>query len=587
MGGLLRSMGSRQRNAAPPGRDSYLEDFDRPGHKKHGPGRTILGLLVFICVVAGALVAADYGLNSGRIHGGVQVGTVPLGGKTPAEARKTIEERTTGALEQFELKGPEGFELAAEEIGVNFDVAASVQEAYSVGRRGNVWNRISERARASVSTITVPPKVDYQPEAARSKVENLADRLNQEPVEAQVEIIGSEVQVSGSSAGYKMNVPATVENVNRAVEDMTGEAEISGEMLAPEVTTREAQRAADKAREAMSGDLVLEAEGQTWTVSPADVGYALEVARRAGEMQVSLDRDRLKERLQNVYAALTAEPAEAGYDVTGTQVTVIPGQTGKSIQEEKLLGAIEAGIFEGRRTYRVPVVTAEPDLTTAEAEAMKPTRMLSRYRTNYAIVDDGPGRVKNLRIASKAINGTLLAPGEVFSANEILAPLDYYPTKVFINGKVDKADGGGLCQVASTLYMATNFAGLDVVERYPHYAELPYIRPGFDATVWFGSLDYKFQNDTDAYVLVREYVGNDGYIYAEIWGQPTGKEVSMYSEQVDSGPNSSTWVTYKTITQNGRTLFDGVLHRDTYEGIVDTDGKTVPPSEVPTAPVNP
>ena len=587
MGGLLRSVDSRQRKSESPGRDRDLENFNRPGRKKYGAVWVILGLVVALLVAAGALVAADYGLNSGRIHSGVQLGTVPLGGKTPAEARQALEERTTGALQRIELKGPEDFELGAEEIGVNFDVAASVQEAYSVGREGNVLERISERVRASIGTITVPPEVDYRPGVARTKVENLAARLDEEPVEAQVEIIGSEAQVSGSSAGYEMNVPATVENVNRAVEDMTGEAEIVGETLEPKITTQEAETAAEKAREAMSGDLTLEYEGQTWTLSPADVGYALEIAQRDSGLKVSLSRDRLKERLQGVYADLTAEPAEAGYDVSGNQVTATPGQTGRSIQEKDLLGAIEAGIFEGRRTYQVPVVTVEPELTTAEAEAMKPTRMLSRYRTNYAIVDDGPKRVKNLRIASRAIDGTLLAPSEVFSANETLSPLDYYPTKVFINGKVDKADGGGLCQVASTLYMATNFAGLDVVERYPHYAELPYIRPGFDATVWFGSLDYKFQNDTDAYVMVREYVGDDGYIYAEIWGQPTGKEVSMYSEQVDSGPNTSTWVTYKTITQNGNTLFDGVLHRDTYEGIIDTDGKKIPPSEVPTAPVKP
>jgi vancomycin resistance protein YoaR len=126
-----------------------------------------------------------------------------------------------------------------------------------------------------------------------------------------------------------------------------------------------------------------------------------------------------------------------------------------------------------------------------------------------------------------------------------------------------------------------------VVERNPHYAELPYIRPGFDATVWFGSLDYKFQNDTDAYVLVREYVRPNGYIYAEIWGRPTGKKVTMESEQVASGANSSSWVTYKTVRQNEEVLFDGVLHRDTYQGIVGTNGKTIPPSAVPTAPVDP
>ena len=96
--------------------------------------------------------------------------------------------------------------------------------------------------------------------------------------------------------------------------------------------------------------------------------------------------------------------------------------------------------------------------------------------------------------------------------NDHVMGLDYNSTKVIIEGQEAKADGGGLCQVTSTLYMAANFAGLDVVERYPHNAQLPYIRPGLDATVWFGDgygngeLDMKFENTTDGYLLIQQYV---------------------------------------------------------------------------------
>jgi vancomycin resistance protein YoaR len=197
--------------------------------------------------------------------------------------------------------------------------------------------------------------------------------------------------------------------------------------------------------------------------------------------------------------------------------------------------------------------------------------------------------VENLRIASNAISGTFLAPGEVFSANEILSPLEYNETKVIILGKEEKADGGGLCQVSSTLYMAATYAGLEIVERHPHHAQLPYIRPGLDATVWFGSLDMKFKNDTDGYLLIREYVAEDGFIYAEIWGRPTGKEVEMDSEPEYVGPDYSEWVTYQKVKENGKVVFDDVLRKDTYKPLVDEKGKTIRPDseEVIIAPVNP
>jgi hypothetical protein len=197
------------------------------------------------------------------------------------------------------------------------------------------------------------------------------------------------------------------------------------------------------------------------------------------------------------------------------------------------------------------------------------------------------------RIASEAIDGTLLPPAEVFSLTEKTSSEDYNKTKVIYEGKEDKADGGGLCQVSSTLYMAANYAGLEIVERHPHYAQLPYIRPGFDATVWFGNsqsqpLDMKFKNDTDGYILIREYVAEDGYIYSEIWGRPTGEEVEMDSEPEYLGPDYSKWITYKKVTEDGEVVEDDVLHTDTYQPLIDEKGKTIAPNseEVHISPVN-
>lgn len=557
-----------------------------PKYDKNGRrGWRIAGPIIIVCAIIAVLIAADFALNSGRIYWGVEVGTVQLGGKTPAEAREAVEERTTGALKEFDFTGPEEFKFTAGEMGVDFDVAASVDKAYQVGRQGSVLDRLKERAQGLLGTVYVEPVVDYQPEVARGKVENLAARLNQQPVEATVEIIGSEVQTSDSARGYKMNVPATVENVNGAVEDMTGDVKIVGKILKPEITTTEARKAAEKIRAATSGDVTFTAEGQQWTLTPADVGWTLDVTKNDGGLKVKVNTDRLKQALGNVYAALTIEPQEAVYDLSGPEISVIPSETGRRVEEKKLLNAVEEGIFEGKREYQVPLVTAQPELTTSEANRLKPTELLGSYRTNYSIVPDNGERTENLQIASGAVNGVMVAPGEIFSMNDTVAGYDYNSTKVIVNGRETKADGGGLCQVTSTLYMAANFAGLDVVERHPHYAQLPYIRPGLDATIWFGALDMKFENTTEGYLLLREYVSSDGYIYAEIYGKPNGAQVEMYSEPLYMGADYSKWITYQTVTKNGETVYDGELHTDTYEPLVDEKGKEIKPSEVYVPPV--
>ena len=243
-------------------------------------------------------------------------------------------------------------------------------------------------------------------------------------------------------------------------------------------------------------------------------------------------------------------------------------------KSEGLLGTRVSELIAGDEPEQSVVSEGEAEEGAATEERASgepnPTVLLGEYFTDYAW-DPDEGRQSNLRTASEAIDGTILAPGEEFSALSVLAPLDYKPAKVFANGGVDYEVGGGLCQVSSTLYMAANYAGLEIVERNPHYAELPYIRPGLDATVWFGengwgSLDMRFKNTTDGYIKVREFVNEDGFIIAQIYGEkPTDKVVSMDSEKVEEDLGKGIkWATYKKVAEDGEMVEDGLLFETTY-----------------------
>lgn len=552
--------------------------------------RGIMGPVIVICAIVAMLATMDYWSNSGKIFEGVSVGGVPVGGETPEEARRMIEERGGTALQEIRFTGgPEEFALTADEINLNLDTEGTVDQAYAVGREGSIPKRIGERLEAAWGTVDTAPAVDYEREAVRSELESRARRLNQEPRDAYVNVSGSEAEVVKSREGYTLDVEGTAANVDGALEDLSGEAEVAGETITPAVLTPEAEEAAGVAEAAMSEPVTLSAEGEEWELSPREIGQSLSFTPRSGEFRVGLDRERLRGVMSDVYEDLTVEPEEAGFRVRDSDIAVTPGQTGKEIEEEPLFDALEAGLFEGKRDYEIPIATSEPELTTAEAEELKPTERIGTYRTDYTLSSDkSPERVKNLQIASNAINGTFLAPGEVFSVNDIVSPLEYEETHVIIEGKEEKADGGGLCQVASTLYNAANYAGVEIVERHPHDAQLPYIRPGLDATVWFGSLDMKFKNTTEGYLFIQEYVADDGYIYAEIWGQPTGKTVEMDSEPEYLGSDYSKWTTYQKVTEDGEVTFDGVFHEDTYQPLIDEKGKTWAPNDpaLNIAPVN-
>ena len=547
--------------------------------------------MLIACAAAAVLVAADYWANQGRIYDGVMVGNVSLGGKTPEEAREIVAERSATAFDELRfVGGPEEFAISAREAGLALDPEGTVDRAYAVGREGSISKRLGERFEGAWGTVSTTPVVDYDREAVRSRIENRATRVNQEGRNAYVNVRGADAEAVESREGYTMDIQGTAENVDTALEGMSGEVEIAGEAFEPEVLTPAAEEAAGVAREAMSEPVALTAGSKEWELSPEEIGQSLSFAPRSGgEIRVGLDREQLPVAMSDVYEALTIAPVEAGFRFEDDGVAVTKSRAGQEIEEEELFDALEAGLFQGKRAYEVPVGTDEPELTTAQAEELKPTELIGTYRTNYTLSSDtSQERVENLRIASDAISGKALAPGEIFSANEILEPLEYYETKVIIEGKEEKADGGGLCQVSSTLYMAANYAGLDIVERHPHAAQLPYIRPGLDATVWFGALDMKFENTSDGYLLIREYVAEDGYIYAEIWGKPTGKEIELNSEPEYLGSDYSKWITYRKVKENGKVVEDDVLHTDTYQPLIDEKGKTIAPNseELNIAPVN-
>jgi vancomycin resistance protein YoaR len=556
--------------------------------------RGFAGPIIIACALVAVLVAADFWLNSGKVHRGVEVGNVSLGGMEPAEARQVVRERAMGPLQEVELTGPERFSRSAEELGVNFHVNATVDKAYAVGREGNLLERLGERLRAAFPGITIDPNIDYRSERVRAEVEEIAGQVNTPPKDATVEVVGSEVEVGESREGYRLNVDDTMASVDEAIDGMTGEAKLRGEVLGPAITTAEAETAAEKAQGAVAQQLVFEHEDENWTVSPADVGSSLDIAPNDGRISVSLNRDRMSDRLAAVYSDLTVKPKNASYDFDGSgNVVVVPGREGRSIEWENLLDSVENNLFEGKREYQVNTNVEKPRYTTAGLEAKKPTELIGSYKTNYtATTDQGAERVANLEIASNAVSGVFVAPGDTFSMLDYVTDLDYEQAHVIVDGAEETADGGGLCQITSTLYNAALYAGMEITERTAHASQLPYIRPGMDATVWYGDttteaddLDMSFRNTSEGYVLIQETVSDDGYIYASIYGVPDNVEVEMSSEEVWMTEDASEWVTYYERTENGKVAYEDSWNTE-YDALVDEKGKKIPTPKVPIAEVD-
>ena len=115
----------------------------------------------------------------------------------------------------------------------------------------------------------------------------------------------------------------------------------------------------------------------------------------------------------------------------------------------------------------------------------------------------------NLYQAAQRIDGQIIKPGQVFSFNGRVGPrtgkLGYQPAPSYLGGDTPSTLGGGICLLSSCLYQSALTAGLKIVERVPHLRTVKTVPAGFDATVWYGRADLRFENNTDSAIEVRAY----------------------------------------------------------------------------------
>ncbi|SDG96819.1 VanW family protein [Desulfosporosinus hippei] len=206
---------------------------------------------------------------------------------------------------------------------------------------------------------------------------------------------------------------------------------------------------------------------------------------------------------------------------------IIPENQGKEVDLDSLAQIVKTQALKGDNSIVVPFKEVKPTITKKDLELVKKSDLISEYTTTFdqTLIE----RSLNIKLAAKAIDGKVLKPGEVFSFNNTVGPRTEeagYQTAMIIEGNTFVPGlGGGVCQVSSTLYNAVCLAApaLSVVERSPHSLPVKYVPLGQDATVAYPNLDFKFQNFSEGYLLIRSIV-NSNTLTFRIYGKP--KELS-------------------------------------------------------------
>jgi len=267
--------------------------------------------------------------------------------------------------------------------------------------------------------------------------------------------------------------------------------------------------------------------------------------------------------LQMIFDYIHVDPVSSRYDKETMSAT--RSSQGKSFDMALARAKIDSAAIG--QTVVIPIFVIEPEITSEMINSMLFRDVLAVSKTNIAGTSN---RLSNIDRSAKAIDGTILQPGDVFSFNGIVGrrtiERGYLEANAYIGGRVELEIGGGICQTSSTIYDAVLHTDIEVVERRAHGLTVAYLPYGNDATVDYGNIDFKFKNNTDFPMRIEVSV-----ISREITVKIIGTKLDTNYIEIETVPISTT--PFSIVTRDDDTLPQG--HTEVYTGgftgqVVDT-----------------
>lgn len=554
---------------------------------------------LFICAFTFLLTVRLFYI--GRALPGVHAAGINLGGlkqeQIEAELRDVLTYPQTGLIVLRD--GNKTWTASPADLGVIIDIPAMARRALSVGREGSLADRFEEQIAAWRQSRKIPAIILFDHVVGEYYLNGISQEIELPTIEADLSIQGTEVVASPGQIGRQVDIKATLDALAEPVSEFHDvDLELVIDELPPRVLDASAQ--AEIANELLSQPLRLTAQGAgPWTFEPAVLADMLrfEIAEDGGSAAYTLmlDGGDMSAFLEPLIPELDRDPENARFifnDDTHELDLIAPAVTGRSLDVNASLASIHTDINLGKHEAPLVFVYEDPqvgdDATAEELGISEPVSVKSTYFSGSS-----SSRIQNIKTASSAFHGLLVAPGETLSMADVLGDISldtgYAEALIIYGDRTIKGVGGGVCQVSTTLFRAVFFGGYPIVERHPHAYRVGYYEigstspgPGLDATVFVPVVDFKFTNDSQYWLLMETYVYNNTLQW-KFYSTSDGREVSwsrdisdeieapkdLYKlnkdldkgeiKQIDWSADGMTVVVYRTVTRNGELLYQDTI----------------------------
>lgn len=449
-------------------------------------------------------------IKNTKIISNIFIQTYDVSNLTQEEAIKKINNIITSQIpEELTLKHNDyETSISTKELNIQFDTTNAVNNAYKVGRTGNLLQNDLTILQTKFQKKQFTLNLTLDIESLKKQLQDISGKLPDKVKESSYYIEGSNLILTKGETGAVVDVDKTASEIIEQIQNLN----VKNNTI--EIATEEKSPSALDI-DSIHSELYSEAKDAYFTQNP-----------------------------YSIY------PSENGVDFA------------ISIDDAKAM------LKEDKDEYSIPLKVLYPSVTTNMLGTEAFPNLLSQYSTSYSTKNQK--RTTNLRLAANKINGTVLMPGETFSYNKVVGErtiaAGYQEAPIYVSGKVVDGLGGGICQITTTLYNAVVYANLEIVERSNHQFVPSYAPASRDATVVYGSIDFKFKNSRNYPIKILCSVQN-GIANFQIYGLKTDNDYEVVISNRVTGTTSNAIYSeaYKILKQNGQVVSSTLLSQDVYK----------------------
>ncbi len=507
-------------------------------------GRVVLFLLLGLVVLFGGAYVAAYALAGDNVPRGTTIAGVEVGGRSREAAVSALERGLAdrGSVPiPVSVDGGDAEPVDPSTAGLRVDPVASVEAAG--GERSWAPDRLWDYFTGGED---LDPVVTVDEAAMTSAVDRLVEAHSRAPRDGDVVFDEGRVSVVEPRLGERVDADEARLALEAAyLQDTT--AELTSVSAQPDVDDSDVAEALEGfANPALSGPVTLVFDRKQVRLTPSEFGPALGMKPRGGELVPDLDEDRLI-RLVERGMSKSGRPVDATVRIVDGRPRVIPDKPGVRFRPTDVERAFLRLLRQpaGKREAAVDARVARADFRTADARKLRIRERVSEFTTYFP---HAAYRNTNIGRAAALVDGTILKPGETFSLNDTVGErtrANGFTKGFVIEDGVYKEDlGGGVSQMATTTFNAMFFAGLKDIEHKTHSFYIDRYPVGREATVAWGSVDLRFQNDTPFGVLITARVtpstpSSQGVVTVQMWSTDYWDITASASDRYDFTPEKT------------------------------------------------